>query len=186
MSIQNGTSLTKEALQYLAGLIRDISGLDSKHLKSIIYMSLDMDVAVGYPDKVMNWLFHLDRRLEDIKMKDITIITSEEKEVLVKNASLAMATANMIMTKTDKSDENNIIVDRKEWSSLVWAVKKLAEVILEPEENWWINRFMEGLIMASYSLKELIEMSTEQLIGCLVLHSSSMTKSSRQAEEKVF
>ena len=66
-------------------------------------------------------------------MKDITIITSEEKEVLVKNASLA--TANMIMTKTDKSDENNIIVDRKEWSSLVWAVKKLAEVILEPEEN---------------------------------------------------
>lgn len=68
-------------------------------------------------------------------MKDITIITSEEKEVLVKNASLAMATANMIMSKTDKSDENNIIVDRKEWSSLVWAVKKLAEVILEPEEN---------------------------------------------------
>lgn len=39
------------------------------------------------------------------------------------------------MTKTDKCDENNIIVDRKEWSSLVWAVKKLAEVILEPEEN---------------------------------------------------
>ena len=39
--------------------------------------------------------------------------------------------------------------------------------------------------MASYSLKVLIEMSTEQLIGCLVLHSSSMTKSSRQAEEKV-
>lgn len=68
-------------------------------------------------------------------MKDVTIITSEEKETLVKNASLAMATANMIMSKTDKIDGNNIIVDRKEWSSLVWAVKKLAEVILEPEEN---------------------------------------------------
>ena len=68
-------------------------------------------------------------------MKDVTIITSEEKEILVKNASLAMATANMIMNKTDKVDENNIIIDRKEWNSLAWAVKKLAEVILEPEEN---------------------------------------------------
>lgn len=68
-------------------------------------------------------------------MKDVTIITSEEKEELVKNASLAMATANMIMSKTDKIDGDNIIVDRKEWSSLVWAIKKLAEVILEPEEN---------------------------------------------------
>lgn len=68
-------------------------------------------------------------------MKDVTIITSEEKEVLVKNASLAMATANLIMNKTDKVDENNIIVDRKEWNSLVWAVKRLAEVILAPEEN---------------------------------------------------
>lgn len=68
-------------------------------------------------------------------MKDVTIITSEEKEELVKNASLAMATANMIMSKTDKIDGNNIIVDRKEWNSLVWAIKKLAEVILEPEEN---------------------------------------------------
>lgn len=68
-------------------------------------------------------------------MKDVTIISSEEKEILVKNASLAMTTANMIMSKTDKIDGNNIVVDRKEWSSLVWAVKKLAEVILEPEEN---------------------------------------------------
>ena len=68
-------------------------------------------------------------------MKDVTIITSEEKEELVKNASLAMATANMIMSKTDKIDGDNIIVDRKEWSSLVWAIKNLAEVILEPEKN---------------------------------------------------
>ena len=50
-------------------------------------------------------------------MKDITIISSEEKEILVKNASLAMATANIIMSKTDKIDGNNIIVDRKEWNS---------------------------------------------------------------------
>lgn len=68
-------------------------------------------------------------------MKDVTIISSEEKEILVKNASLAMTTANMIMSKTDKIDGNNIVVDRKEWSYLVWAVKKLAEVILEPEDN---------------------------------------------------
>ena len=68
-------------------------------------------------------------------MKDVTIISSEEKEILVKNASLAMATANMIMSKTDKIDGNNIIVDRKEWNSLVWAVKALTEVILEPEDN---------------------------------------------------
>lgn len=35
-------------------IVEFISGLDSQHLKSIIYMSLDMDVEVGYPDKVMN------------------------------------------------------------------------------------------------------------------------------------
>lgn len=40
--------------------------------------------------------------------------------------------------------------------------------------------------MASYSQKELKEMSTEQLIGILVINSSSMTKSSKQTEEKVF
>ena len=40
--------------------------------------------------------------------------------------------------------------------------------------------------MASYSNKELKEMSTEQLIGILVVNSSSMTKSSKQTEEKVF
>lgn len=56
-------------------------------------------------------------------MKDITIISSEEKESLVKNVSLAMATTNMIMGKIDKVDKNNIIIDRKEWNSLVWAVK---------------------------------------------------------------
>ena len=49
--------------------------------------------------------------MEENKMKDVTIISSEEKEILVKNASLAMATANMIMSKTDKIDGNNIIVD---------------------------------------------------------------------------
>ena len=40
--------------------------------------------------------------------------------------------------------------------------------------------------MASYTKKELKEMSTEQLIGILVINSSSMTKSSKQTEEKVF
>ena len=74
-------------------------------------------------------------KIGENKMKDITIISSEEKELLVKNASLAMATANIIMSKTDKIDGNNIIVDRKEWNSLVWAVKALTELILEPEDN---------------------------------------------------
>ena len=40
--------------------------------------------------------------------------------------------------------------------------------------------------MASYTKKELKEMSTEQLIGILVVNSSSMTKSSKQTEDKVF
>ena len=40
--------------------------------------------------------------------------------------------------------------------------------------------------MASYTKKELKEMSTERLIGILVINSSSMTKSSKQTEEKVF
>ena len=40
--------------------------------------------------------------------------------------------------------------------------------------------------MASYTKKELKEMGTEQLIGILVVNSSSMTKSSKQTEDKVF
>lgn len=40
--------------------------------------------------------------------------------------------------------------------------------------------------MASYTKKELKEMSTERLVGILVINSSSMTKSSKQTEEKVF
>lgn len=40
--------------------------------------------------------------------------------------------------------------------------------------------------MASYSKKELKEMSTERLIGILVINSSSATKSTKQVEEKVF
>lgn len=39
--------------------------------------------------------------------------------------------------------------------------------------------------MASYTIKELNEMSTEKLIGILILQSNSMTKASRQTEEKV-
>ena len=40
--------------------------------------------------------------------------------------------------------------------------------------------------MASYTKKELKEMSTERLIGILIISSNSMTKSSKQTEEKVF
>lgn len=40
--------------------------------------------------------------------------------------------------------------------------------------------------MASYTIKELKEMSTERLIGVLIIHSSSETKQSRQLEEKIF
>lgn len=35
MSIQNGTTLTKEGIEYLCGLIRDISGLDTKLIDDI-------------------------------------------------------------------------------------------------------------------------------------------------------
>ena len=35
MSIKNGTTLTPEALSYLVGLIRDISGLDTKLIDDI-------------------------------------------------------------------------------------------------------------------------------------------------------
>ena len=37
-----------------------------------------------------------------------------------------------------------------------------------------------------YTKKELKEMSTERLIGILIINSSSMTKSSKHKEEKVF
>ena len=77
-----------------------------------------------------------------IKMKDVTIISVEEKEDLVKNASLAMAAMNMIMSKIDRVDGNNIIIDRNEWNSLAWSVKKLSEIILEPEESIQILSFL--------------------------------------------
>lgn len=38
----------------------------------------------------------------------------------------------------------------------------------------------------AYSKKELKEMSTEKLIGILVINSSSMTKESKQTEDKIF
>ena len=75
-------------------------------------------------------------------MKDVTIISVEEKEDLVKNASLAMAAMNMIMSKIDRVDGNNIIIDRNEWNSLAWSVKKLSEIILEPEESIQILSFL--------------------------------------------
>ena len=44
----------KEILEVENKILEFISGLDNQHLKSIIYMSLDMEVEIGYPDKVMN------------------------------------------------------------------------------------------------------------------------------------
>ena len=43
----------KEISELENKIIEFISGLDSQHLKSIIYMSLDMEVDIGYPDKVI-------------------------------------------------------------------------------------------------------------------------------------
>lgn len=40
--------------------------------------------------------------------------------------------------------------------------------------------------MASYTLKELKEMSTEELICKLVTTSSTMTKAVKQTEDKIF
>lgn len=40
--------------------------------------------------------------------------------------------------------------------------------------------------MASYTKKELKEMSTERLIGILSINSDSGTKSTRQLEENIF
>lgn len=37
-----------------------------------------------------------------------------------------------------------------------------------------------------YTLKELKEKSTEELIGLLIMSSSSMTKSTKQKEDKIF
>ena len=40
--------------------------------------------------------------------------------------------------------------------------------------------------MANYTLKDLKEMTTEELIGKLVIGSSSTTKSTIQQEDKIF
>lgn len=46
------TEIDKEIEQTEIAVMEFISGLDQQHLKSIIYMSLDMDVEVGFPDKL--------------------------------------------------------------------------------------------------------------------------------------
>ena len=43
----------KEIREVEDKIVEFISSLDSQHLKSVIYMSLNMDVKVGYPDKIM-------------------------------------------------------------------------------------------------------------------------------------
>lgn len=40
--------------------------------------------------------------------------------------------------------------------------------------------------MSGYTLKELEEKSTEELIGILAVNANSMTKSSKQTEDKTF
>lgn len=46
------TEIDKEIEQTEIAIMEFISGLGQQHLKSIIYMSLDMDVEVGFPDKL--------------------------------------------------------------------------------------------------------------------------------------
>lgn len=52
--IEHEEHYNKEIREVENKIVEFISSLDSQHLKSVIYMSLDMDVEVGYPDKVMN------------------------------------------------------------------------------------------------------------------------------------
>ena len=44
----------EDILAYLeeASILEFVSNLDAQQLKSIIYMSLDMDVKIGHPDKL--------------------------------------------------------------------------------------------------------------------------------------
>lgn len=46
------TEIDKEIEQTEIAIMEFISGLGQQHLKSIIYISLDMDVEVGFPDKL--------------------------------------------------------------------------------------------------------------------------------------
>ena len=55
----------KEISEIENKILEFISGLDNQHLKSIIYMSLDMEVEIGYPDKVMNWLIYVKKKGRD-------------------------------------------------------------------------------------------------------------------------
>lgn len=45
--------LEKEVREIEQKIVEFISALGPQHLKSIIYMSLDMDVEVGFPDKLV-------------------------------------------------------------------------------------------------------------------------------------
>lgn len=46
------SKLEREVKEIEQKIVEFISALDPQHLKSIIYMSLDMDVEVGFPDKL--------------------------------------------------------------------------------------------------------------------------------------
>lgn len=47
------SKLEREVKELEQKIVEFISALDTQHLKSIIYMSLDMDVEVGFPDKLV-------------------------------------------------------------------------------------------------------------------------------------
>lgn len=46
------SDIDKEIEQKEMAIMKFISGLGQQHLKSIIYMSLDINVDVGFPDKL--------------------------------------------------------------------------------------------------------------------------------------
>lgn len=46
------SELEKEVKELEQKIVEFISALSPQHLKSIIYMSLDMDVEIGFPDKL--------------------------------------------------------------------------------------------------------------------------------------
>ena len=48
MSIQNGCVLTKEGIEYLCGLIRDINGLDTKLIDDLTSVVLKKEVDCKY------------------------------------------------------------------------------------------------------------------------------------------
>ena len=49
----NTSDIDAEINNIEANILKFVSNLNTQQLKSIIYMSLDMDVKIGHPDKLM-------------------------------------------------------------------------------------------------------------------------------------